>query len=311
MGGVVAGSARYVAVAAVVLALLTACGQARPEPPATATAPSDVPSPTAVATHGAWENAMGGDMTQPRFLVRNGGTELELFAHTFCVRGGCVDGFDDDPPSVGSPAELFVFVPFEEFDELIVTQRAGDDGCTARSFAAQATALGDGWWRVESIGPAAPYGVELFARGNGAGDMIANLRWTTPFDRALPEPRAGLSLIADHDGRPDSYGLDLGVSDLATTPAEASATVTVTAGNGRSTTIRTTRVTECVPEGSVSFTAPLDVAQAAAALGPFPFTERVELTLDGVTHVATVTFPDDHEPGDEPAVPLDFDPPLD
>jgi hypothetical protein len=288
--------------------LLVVAGCATGQPAATggAAPPSPVPpSPTVTITHGERH----GDVEQPPpFRVRYGDTELHLNPVTYCYKFTCVDGRDSGPPEVGSPERLFVFVPV--FTEFTVEQVGGDDYCAGRRVAAEVTPLGEGWWSVHPRGPAGEYRVTLFARGQG-GDMAAELRWTTPHDRPLPEPSARLALIADHDGRPDSYGLELSVQDLPTTPSQYHATITVTASNGRSLTFEATRSPEaCAGEGAIVFDEPDALAKQAAQLGDFPFTMRVELTLDGVTYVATATYPDDEIPGQEPAVALAFDPPL-
>jgi hypothetical protein len=59
----------------------------------------------------------------------------------------------------------------------------------------------------------------------------------------------------------------------------------------------------------IYFDGPDDMGKQAAELGDFPVTTRVELTLDGVTHVAAA-YPDDEIEGNEPSVALHFDPPL-
>lgn len=305
---------RLAGLAAALLLGLTGCAS-RLDPAAPgADPPAPVPArPTVTVTH-AIDN---GGTQPPPFRVRYGDTELVLDASTYCYTTACVDGRDTDPPPVGSPEEIFVFVPVPQFDELIVDQSEetgaaspGEPDCAGRQTNAVVEHLGDGWWRVRPRGPASVYRVSLFARGGG-GDMVGDLLWTTPDDRPLPDPTARLALIADHDGRPDSYGLELIVTDLPVAPTEYTARVTVTAGNGESTTIEATPAPElCLGEGAVSFLGPDDEARQAAALGDFPFTMKVELTLDGVTHVATATYPDDEIEGSEPYVALEFSPPL-
>lgn len=244
----------------------------------------------------------------PPFRIRYDDTELHLNPVTYCYRSGCVDGRDADPPDVGSPEQLSVYVP--NFPEFTVEQIGGGDYCMGRRVTAEVTRLGQGWWSVSPRGPAGEYVISLFASGR-AGDMAADVRWTTPEDRPLPEPAARLALIADHDGRPDSYGLELTVTNLPASPSEYRATITVTASNGQSLTIEAAESPEpCAGEGAIFFDEPDAEAKQAAQLGDFPFTTTVELTLDGVTYVATATYPDDEIPGAEPYVALEFDPPL-
>lgn len=269
-----------------------------------------VPSATATATHGEWSGD-GGDLDQPPpFEIRYDDLALTLHAYTFCYGNGCADGFDDHPPSVGSPEEIYVHVPVEGFDELVVHQSSGDDVCEGRNVESDVEPLGAGWWRVTPRGPADDYRVSLFARGDGAGDMVADVMWTTPTSSPLPDAEASLALIADHDGEPDSYGLELMVANLPATPADAAATITVTAGNDASQVIEAQRTSECVSEGALYFDGPDGEAKQAAALGDFPFTMQVELVLDGVTHVATATYPDDEIEDNAPHVRLEFTPPL-
>jgi hypothetical protein len=136
------------------------------------------PQPVTTITHGNTDNAPS--FRPPPFRVLYGSTELALAPFTYCSSnngvGGCADGFDDDPPSVGSPAQLVVFVPVSELTELSVSQTMVTSGCVVD---AQAQHMGGGWWVVEPTGPAATYRVSLFASGNGAGDMVADVLWTT------------------------------------------------------------------------------------------------------------------------------------
>ncbi|MFF2454524.1 hypothetical protein [Isoptericola sp. NPDC058082] len=141
--------------------------------------PSGVPSPTATATHGRWPPDAEG-IVQPRpFEVRYGDRALLLHPFTFCADQGCADGFDEHPPAVGDATELFVHVPLDGDVELTVTEVEGDAVRTVEgAVEASAAELGDGWWRVRLSGPAGEHLISLFAGGDGAGDMIAEVLWT-------------------------------------------------------------------------------------------------------------------------------------
>jgi hypothetical protein len=76
---------------------------------------------------------------------------------------------------------------------------------------------------LRPAGFASTYDVTLFGRGNG--DLFVTFRWTTPTDGPLPVPEARLAVLAGHDGRVDSYGVELEVINLARTPKRASATI--------------------------------------------------------------------------------------
>ncbi|WP_377320616.1 hypothetical protein ACFJIY_16440 [Pimelobacter simplex] len=311
---------RPLAVPALLLTVvLTGCGTEVPSAgraPAAAPGATTSPAATATTTAGPTAGPMAGGgpgiTAPPPFRVRYGARELVLHPHTYCYGGGCVDGVVTEPPEVGSAAELLVHVPVRRFRlEVSLTEvrpgRQGRRSCTGRQMTAPADDLGGGWYRIRPFGPAATYDVGLFATGRG--DMFAQVRWTTPAAGPMPTPAAQLALIADHDGRPDSYGLELSVSGLDRTPRRATAQVEVTAGNGRRTTITAQRQRgSCV--GDLWFGAPDEVARAAARLGGFPFTTRVTLVLDGVRHVATAVHPDDEVAGNEPYVALAFTPPL-
>lgn len=300
---------RIIAGLVIVLAL-TACNREDPtarddeSPPGAA---AGAASPTATATHGT--ATKGGP---PPFRIQYDDRELALAAHTYCYRNGCVDGVIQEPFDVGSPGELRVFVPVPDFDlEVFVHEASGPSvaPCAGRGFAAPAEDLGDGWYLIRPAGPAGTYDVELFA--SGGGDMVGALRWTTPTDGPRPTPSARLALIADNDGQPDSYGLELSIEDLESAPADAAATIEVTAANGRSLTFAATRATEtCQGADTVYFDGPDATAKEAARLGGFPFTTTVTLTLDGVVHTATATHPDDEIEGNEPSVSLEFEPAL-
>lgn len=295
--------------------LLAACGQEGPTAVDPPSATPSGPAPTATTTAGVRHSEPVGP---PPFRVRYDRQELVLHPHTSCY-DGCVDGVDSDPPDIGSPAEIQVYVPVEEFElsvharELTSPPRPDepsfDATCGGRSFEMPVEDLGDGWYSIRASGPAAHYDVELFAQGGG--DMIGSLRWRTPAAGPMPDPSARLALIADNDGEPDSYGLELAVEDLVETPADVSAEIEVTAANGRSVTFAAEPSADrCRSVGDLYFDRPDDLAKQAAGLGDFPFTTTVTLMLDGRSYVATAVYPDDEIEGNEPSVALEFVPEL-
>jgi hypothetical protein len=300
------------------LLLAAACGNGAPTaagPPAPA---AGGPAPTATSTAGVRHEQAGIDQPPP-FRVRYGSQEVAIHPHTYCYDGGCVDGSDPNPPDLGSPGAIQVYVPVADFElSVYARERARepspdrsltDATCGERSFEVPVEELGDGWYTVRPFGPAARYDIDLFAQGGG--DMIAALRWRTPADGPMPKPSARLALIANHDGKPDSYGLELAIDDLAKTPTRASAEIEVTAGNGRSMTLRAEQSKDgCRDAGDLYFDRPDKPARTAAQLGGFPFTTTVTLTLDGRTYQATAVYPDDEIKGNEPSVSLQFTPRL-
>jgi hypothetical protein len=151
--------------------------------------------------------------------------------------------------------------------------------------------------------------VTLF--GQGDGDLFATFRWTTPADGPLPTPEARLAVLADHDGRVDSYGVELELTNLASTPREVSATITVRSESGDAVTFEATRARQtCLPEGTLYWDGPDEKGLAAVALGDGPFTYEVEVVLDGVPYTATAAWPADEIVGNEPSVALGFTPDL-
>jgi hypothetical protein len=167
---------------------------------------------------------------------------------------------------------------------------------------------GDGTFVLDPAGHPNTYNVTLF--GEGDGDLFVSFRWTTSQEGPLPEPEARLALVADHDGVPDSYGVELLLSNLATTPVEATARITARSQDGNALSFDASRAPGCLAEGTVYWDGPDDQGVAAAALGEAPFTYQVEVRLDGVRYTATARWPDDEITGNEPSVALEFSPPL-
>ena len=264
------------------------------------------PATPSVTTTAGPEMTGTGMEGPPPYRLRFDGRELVLRPHTWCYRSGCVDGVVRRPPSVGDPAAVRVRVPVDGWG-LVATFTPAGQPCGRRQSVQPVKDAG--WYVLRPAGPAGSYDVELFAQGEG--DMVAGFRWRTPTDGELPVPHARLALIADRDGRPDSYGVELMLENLARMPGSAEARITVVAANGRSLSFEATRAEQdCWPEGTVYFDGPDPRGEAAAALGGFPFHYAVTVTIDGRRYRASADFPRDEIAGNEPSVPLVFSPAL-
>ena len=244
----------------------------------------------------------------PPVTIRYLDRSSELHAWTYCYGNGCADGA---PPEnlvdVGNPDEVIVEFPLEgwTFD---ATFTPSGDRC-GRNIEGRVAPLDDGRFAVQPAGYADTYDVTLMGRGDG--DLFVSYRWTTPTDGPLPDPRARLAVLADHDGELDSYGIELMLTNLRADPKTATATITVASSDGRSLTFDATRSrTRCLPEGTVYWDGPDDQGLAAAALGDCPCTYEVEVELDGERYVARAQWPRDEIKGNEPSARLDFVPSL-
>lgn len=291
------------AVAALAVSVLfTACGEAAPTQ---AKADPKKSAPMAPSN----EPIEPGDLkAPPPVTVRSFDQSIDLHAWTYCYGNGCVDGSPSpNPPDVGDPDEVVVEFPLSGWS-FKGSFSPADERC-GRVQTVPLEAKGDGDFVLRPAGYAGTYDVTLIGRGNG--DLFTTFRWTTPTDGPLPQPKARLAVLANHDGAVDSYGVELAVTNLAQSPRETSATITVEAGDGDKLTFEAKRARDrCFPEGTVYWDGPDDKGLAAAGLGDRPFTYRVELMLDGERYVAGATWPDDEIPGNEPSVPLEFTPNL-
>lgn len=243
----------------------------------------------------------------PPVTVRAGGVEIEVEPWSYCYGSGCADGVAPaEPPSVGTAHQVEVEFPLEgwTFEADFVPVR---ETCPRRH-RVRVEHTGGETHLLHPAGFADLYDVTLYGRGDG--DLAVTFRWRTPSDGPMPVPAARLAILADHDGRVDSYGVELELSNLARTPESAEAEVTVTAANGRALTFTATRASECWSEGTVYWDGPDQSGLDAAELGPSPFTYEVAVVLDGVHHTATAVWPRDQIVGSEPSVPLEFSPPL-
>lgn len=302
MGSGIAG-ARWVAVALAGLLSLAACGEASPNPQVGAGSEGTTTAAASIEPTTPPELE-----APPPVTVRFFDESVALQPWTYCYRSVCADGIPPaQPPDVGNPDEVVIEFPLEGWSFTASFRPAGNE--CGRVQEVPLEAAGDGRFVLRPAGHAGTYDVTLFGRGDG--DLFATFRWTTPVDGTLPTPRARLAVVADHDGRPDSYGVELEVTNLARTPTEASARITVRAADGDAVTFDAKRSPDrCMPEGTLYWDGPDEKGLAAAALGERPFTYRVELVLDGARYVATATWPADEIVGNEPSVALDFTPRL-
>lgn len=295
-------SANRILAALGVSLLLAACGQTPPTASPASPATSSTPTPFG-------EPLEPGDLkAPPPVTIRFFDQSFDLKAWTYCYANGCADGSPPaNPASVGNPDEVIVEFPLDDWSFKASFSPAGEKCGRVQTVPLEET--DDGAFQLRPAGYADTYDVTLFGRGDG--DLFVTFRWTTPRDGPLPEPRARLAVLANNDGAVDSYGVELEVSNLARTPRQTSATITVEASDGDALTFRAKRARgSCWPEGTVYWDGPDDNGLAAAMLGDRPFTYRVELTLDGERYVARATWPDDEIRGNEPSVSLDFTPNL-
>lgn len=241
------------------------------------------------------------------------GSTHDLAPWSYCLDGGCADGaWPANPVDVGSPEWVDVTFgsPGWDFEATFHEPRTRTDEVHGRSVAATVEPRGEHTFRVRPAGRAGPWHVDLFGRGEG-GDVIVTFVWTTTADGDFPDAGSGeVSVLVEDDGTLSSYGVELGLSDLARTPREATASIEVIAEDGRSATLDLGPPVRTWEEGRVAWDAGPRLAAPAVALGGESFEYRVTVRLDGERYVGTATWPEDTNPEIVPAVPLDFEPAL-
>jgi hypothetical protein len=299
-------------VAMVLIAASCGSPQISDDPTTTAQTAPFVDEPSSTTTGDPTAEEEQGDPGEiqrpPPVEVSGGGISLSLEAWTACWGNGCYHGRPPvNPADIGDPDEIIVEFP-EEGWEFIATVTPVGEEC-GRSQTEPLEPVGATAHRLVPIGLAGVYDVTLFGRGPG-GDLFVSFRWTTPTNGTMPVPAAMASILADHDGQIDSYGVEVPVWNLAETPESATGQVTVTSSEGNTHTFDLTREDLGCSEGSIYFTAPIDEGLTAAGLGNVPFTYELTLELDGATYVGTGVWPNEVDPECAPCVPLTFAPPL-
>ena len=173
---------------------------------------------------------------------------------------------------------------------------------------------------IRPRGPAGINDVTVYVNSPRGDSLAVGFRWTTRTDGPTNVPKSALSVLAEHSGNIDGYGVDFSISDLASPPKTLAAFLTVTASNGASSSLDVTpKPTPCVgPVGSfphtdrvkepLLFRGSTAFGLAAAKLGPPPFTYAIELTMDGVQYTAHAEWPKDQEPDSTPYVSMKCSP---
>ncbi len=244
----------------------------------------------------------------PTFRV-TGERTLTVTAFSWCGEDFCADGMPSTPlPSIGRAEKAHLVLPTGEDWAVGASLTPAGDRC-GRTFPAEVHGAGNEFV-IEAAGPPGTYAVDAWAE-SARLSMSGAFRWITTVEGPLPNPRAEASVITEHDGALDSYGAELTLHDLATTPERATAKVIVTAGNGESLTIPLRRrMSDCEAPGTVTFEASETAGQQAAKLGPAPFEYLIDLRMDGTTYRGTSTWPGDLMPDYRPYTRVQFEPTL-
>jgi hypothetical protein len=280
----------------VVAMVLAGCGDARNEDATMRRPTASTPEPPALEA--------------PSIRLHLGSGPVDLEPWTACYGNGCYDG---SPPKdlldVGRADAVELSFAREGWTFDATFREAG--AVCPRQITVPTTKVSANRFRVDPAGRAGTWDVDVFGRGPG-GDVITTFRWRTDQPGAFPDTATStLAVLADHDGTLDSYGIELGVSDLARTPETASATVTVVASDGRRAVIDLGPMPrECSSAGQIFWSKPASAAGAATALSGTVFRYVVLLTLDGVEHTGRATWPTDTNGDIAPAVSLTWTPEL-
>lgn len=273
-----------------------------PPPTATATDTSNPPAPEQVAPD--WD----GEGVPPLTLML-ADRMVVLAPFTYCYGNACVDGtFPEHLDDVGSAESVAFSFPLPDWQfEATFTQVGGGD--CPRSITVPAERTSPTMFEIPPVGVPGAYKVSLF--GQGDGDVSFAFSWTTAAAGVMPEPDGHLALLSVTGDETNVYGAELSLNDLASTPENATAEITLTDADGASRTLAPMHAERgCSSEGTLFFNGPDDLPTALGDIGPFPYTYSVKLTMDGEVHVGTAKYPDDEIKGLEPYTALTWDPPL-
>lgn len=292
---------------------VASCTESTPEPRIAASPGSSPSSGVGVANEASPSPfgrpmGSGGLKAPPPVTIRYLDRAVALEAWTYCYKTGCADGAPPKQPlDIGEPEAVVIEYPLEDWRFNAYFTPAGQRCGRTQNILVEST--GDGRFILYPAGNADTYDVTLM--GRGGGDLFVSFRWTTPADGPLPKPNARLAVLAGDDDEVLSYGVELQLRNLASTPREASAEIKVTSAEGNSHSFRATGAGGgCTAEGTVYWDGPDEDGRASTELGTAPFTYNVVVTLDGRRYRARAVWPDDVIKGNSPSVNLQFRPPL-
>jgi len=296
---------RSVLVVLALLPLLAACGGAD-----VATAPPSSEHPQRKVP-AYFPDAFGGDGQVPALVLR-GEHDTALKPYTYCLANGCADGalgLGGPLADVGKADAVAFWFPEDDWTFGATFVQEGVD--CARSFIGEVTSTGDGGHEIAPAGPAGRYRVDVFGQKDGR-DAAYSFLWTTRHDAPLPDAVTGSAAVfANHDGALDSYGIELGVQNLARYPEHARARIVVTDAAGDSTTVEPHWHARCSDPGQLWFSSryvdPGAVDATGWTLDDGPFVYDVTLTLDGEDYHAHTVWPDDEDADFAPHATLTWD----
>lgn len=259
----------------------------------------------------------------PSLRVRGAGDWIEVRPFSWCWGNACADGMPPDPlPDLGAvSASTPVLVDLPKGWELWPSWDAMGQECGTR-ISLEPIVAGTEPVVVPPAGAAGTWGLELFARPPGGGDVIGAVQATMDTDAPVPPPELRLTSFFDHDGTIVRYGpVELRVRYLAveTRDRDLDATLTVESADGRLTTIDLAGAEAgpgdgCVLPGEALLLQEGEGGQPAEVvvedeIGRPPYRLTVEVRSDGVAHVAEATWPTDVDEEDS-AIRLELEPPL-
>ena len=312
---------RVIAVVASCL-LLSACGSEPPAEPRAETHPHAGATTLRADQQAATVLAPYTEKDAPDFswgdklfhFLDERGHVVDAAPWTACLAHGCWDGapgLAGELPKVGAPDALYFSFDYPGWSFRDVSFNPIEEKCRARVITVEATQVSDGVYRIDPAGSPGRWRIDVFGRGP-EGDAVTSVVWDTTAAGTKGERASGVaSVLAGHDGRLDSYGVELSLTRLDRAYDDATASVTVTSRSGRSVTIRPHGPSrDCGRVGELFLTAPEDQGRRATRLGAGPYTYTAKVRLGDTTYVGTGTYPDDLIKGNEPNIRLTWDPPL-